>query len=92
MIGLRDSVLRQSFDGEPRGGWIRAEKISIEEAIKDYTSSAAYVAHREKDEGSITVGKLADFVVLSDDLTKIRPTHIHEVKVLTTVVGGKIVY
>jgi predicted amidohydrolase YtcJ len=90
--GIRDAVLRQSRDGEPAEGWVPSERITVAEAIRAYTMGAAWSVHREKEEGSISVGKLADFVVLSEDITKIDPTRIADVHPLTTIVGGKIVY
>jgi predicted amidohydrolase YtcJ len=90
--GIRDAVLRQSRDGEPAEGWVPSERITVAEAIRAYTMGAAWSVHREQHEGSITVGKLADFVVLSEDITKIHPTRIADIHPLTTIVGGKIVY
>ncbi len=92
LFGIRDAVLRQSVDGEPKAGWLPSERITVAQAIKGYTLDSAWAAHREKDEGSIAVGKLADIIILSDDLTKMDPAHLQEAKVLTTIVGGRIVY
>jgi predicted amidohydrolase YtcJ len=92
LLGIRNAVVRQSYDGEPKGGWMPREKITVAEAIKAYTLDSAYAAHRETHEGSITPGKLADFVILSDDLTVMDPDKINTTKVLTTMVGGKVVY
>ncbi len=68
------------------------ERISVEEALRIYTVNAAYASFEEKLKGSIEAGKLADLVVLSDDLRKIEPNRIKDVKVEMTIVGGKIVY
>ncbi len=68
------------------------QKLSIEEAVRFYTSSAAYAEFQENSKGTITVGKLADFVILSDDIFVINPNNIGKTKVLTTVMDGNIVY
>ncbi|MHA1807876.1 MAG: amidohydrolase family protein, partial [Candidatus Thorarchaeota archaeon] len=63
-------------------------KISVEEALRCYTMEGAYSVFMERNIGSITVGKRADFVVLSDDITKIRPEQIRDLRVENTFVGG----
>ena len=68
------------------------EKITVEEALRIYTANAAYASFEEKIKGSIEAGKLADLVVLSDDLRKIEPNKIEDAQVEMTIVGGKIVY
>jgi predicted amidohydrolase YtcJ len=90
--GLQNAVTRQTTEGEPKGGWIPSERLSIEDAIKGYTLNAAFAGRREKTEGSLEPGKLADLIVLSQDLFKIEPSKIGETKVLLTIVGGKTVY
>ena len=92
MLGLRNAVLRQSLDGQPKSGYVPEQRITVAEAIRAYTLDAAYAIHREQDEGSITAGKLADLVVLSNNLLEINPDEIAEVKVELTMVGGDIVY
>jgi predicted amidohydrolase YtcJ len=90
--GLQNAVTRQTTAGEPKGGWIPSERISLADAIKGYTLNAAFAGHREKTEGSLEAGKLADLIVVSQDLFKVDPLKIGETKVLLTVVGGRIVY
>ena len=68
------------------------ESLTVEEALKLYTINAAYASFEENLKGTIEEGKLADMVVLSDDPFKVKPEKIREIKVLMTVVGGKIVY
>ncbi|GMR17565.1 MAG: amidohydrolase [Gammaproteobacteria bacterium] len=92
MLGLYAAVTRKTLSGQPEGGWFPQEKITIEEAIQAYTLNTAYAAFEEDIKGSITVGKLADYVVVSDNLLTMDPDHIKDVKVLTTIVGGKVVY
>jgi predicted amidohydrolase YtcJ len=89
---LYAAVTRKTLSGQPEGGWFPQEKLTIEEAIRAYTLNTAYAAYEDRLKGSITTGKLADFVVLSDNLLTIDPDLIKDVTVLTTVVGGKIVF
>ena len=92
MLGLYAAVTRKTLSGRPEGGWFPEEKLSVEEAIKAYTLNTAYASFEEDLKGTITVGKLADFVVLSDNLLTMNQTDIKDVTVRTTVVGGKAVY
>jgi predicted amidohydrolase YtcJ len=68
------------------------ESISPLEALKSYTIDAAYASFEEKSKGSISPGKLADLVVLSDDPTTVSPDQIMKIKVLTTILDGKVVW
>ena len=90
--GVQNALTRQTTEGDPPGGWIPKERISLADAIKGYTLGAAFAGHREKTEGSLEPGKLADLIVLSQDLFKIEPTDIGKTEVLLTMVGGKVVY
>ena len=92
MLGLYAAVTRKTLSGEPKGGWFPEERLTVEEAIQAYTLNSAYAAFEEDIKGSITAGKLADYVVLSDNLRKIDPDRIKDVTVQMTVVGGKVVY
>ena len=71
---------------------IPEERISVEQALRAYTRDAAFASFRESDTGSIERGKLADFVILDRDLTRIAPETIADARVVTTVVGGRVVY
>ena len=86
------AVTRATLDGKNPGGWVPDQKLTVSEAVEAYTMGSAYAEFQEKEKGSITVGKLADFVVLSDDIFKIPPVAIKDVKVEATFVGGKVVY
>ena len=92
MLGLYAAVTRKTLSGQPEGGWFPQEKITIEQAIKAYTLNTAYAGFEEDIKGSLTAGKLMDFVVLSDNLLTMDPDEIKDVIVLTTVVGGKVVF
>ena len=91
-LGVQSALTRQTFEGKPEGGFIPQERISLGEAIRGYTLGAAFAGRREKSEGSLEPGKLADLIILSQDLFKIPPSKIAETKVLLTMVGGKVVY
>lgn len=86
--GIYAAVTRQTLDGKNPEGWVPEQKISVEEAVKSYTVRAAYASFEEKIKGSIETGKLADFVVLNQNIFEIPPAQIRNVKVLRTVVGG----
>jgi predicted amidohydrolase YtcJ len=92
MLGLYAAVTRKTLSGQPEGGWFPQEKLTVEEAIQAYTLNTAYAGYEENMKGSITVGKLTDFVVLSDNLLTMNPDDIKDVTVQSTVVGGKVVY
>jgi predicted amidohydrolase YtcJ len=92
MLGLYAAVTRATLDGKNPNGWFPEQKLTIAEAIEAYTVGSAYAEFQEKDKGSITPGKLADMVLLSADVLTIAPTKIRDVRVLTTFVGGKIVW
>jgi predicted amidohydrolase YtcJ len=90
--GIYAAVTRRTLDGKNPNGWVPQQKISVEDALKGYTINAAYASFDEKRKGSLKKGKLADFVLLDSDLTKIAPEKIRDAKVLLTVVGGKVVF
>lgn len=90
--GIHNAVNRMTTDGKPTGGWIPLQRISLEEALYAYTAGAAYGSFDEQRKGQLKKGFLADFIVLSQDLFKIRPEDIHTTKVVLTVVGGKKVH
>jgi len=86
------AVTRATLDGKNPDGWVPEQKLTVAEAVEAYTMGSAYAEFQEKEKGSITPGKLADFVVLSDDIFKIPPAAIKNVKVEATFLGGKLVY
>ncbi|MCU0358401.1 MAG: amidohydrolase [Cyclobacteriaceae bacterium] len=92
LVGIYAAVTRQTLDGKNPGGWIPEQKISVEQALKAYTINGAYASFEENLKGSITPGKLADFVILSENLFSIPPEKIHEVYIVMTGAGGKDVY
>ncbi len=92
LLGIYAAVTRRTVDGKNPNGWIPEQKISVEEAIKCYTLNSAYAEYSENIKGSVEPGKLADLIVLSDDILTIDPVKIKDVKVLLTMVDGKIIY
>jgi hypothetical protein len=92
MLGLYAAVTRATLDGKNPNGWFPEQKLTMEESVRAYTMGSAYAEFQEKEKGSITRGKLADMVILSDDIFSIDPVKIRDVKVLKTIVGGKVVW
>ena len=92
VYGIYAAVTRQDPQGTPPGGWYPEQKLTLDEALRGYTVEAAYAEFEENNKGSIDPGKLADFTVISGDITKIVPTEILSIRVLKTIVGGKVVY
>ena len=86
------AVTRSTLDGKNPNGWFPDQKLTVAEAIEAYTMGSAYAEFQENVKGSITPGKLADMVVLSEDIFSIDPARIRDVKVVKTVIGGKIVW
>ncbi|MBV8306076.1 MAG: amidohydrolase [Gammaproteobacteria bacterium] len=92
LLGLYAAVTRATLDGKHPEGWFPEQKLTIQEAIEAYTMGSAFAEFQEREKGSITPGKLADMVLLSDDVLVIEPAKIRDVKVLETIVGGKVVF
>ncbi len=86
------AVTRQDKSGNPPGGWFPDQKLTLEEAINIYTMGSAYCSYEERIKGSITPGKLADMVVLSEDITAADIERIKDIRVDMTIVGGKIAF
>jgi predicted amidohydrolase YtcJ len=91
-LGLYAAVTRATLDGKNPQGWFPEQKLTVAEAVEAYTMGSAYAEFQDKEKGSLTVGKLADMVLLSDDVFAIDPAKIRDAKVLRTIVGGKQVY
>ena len=92
LLTIYAAVTRATLDGKNPGGWFPEQKLTVEEAVQAYTMGSAYAEFQEKEKGSISSGKLADMVVLSDDIFSIDPVKIRDVKVLKTMVGGRLVW
>jgi predicted amidohydrolase YtcJ len=85
-------VTRQSTEGEPAGGWWPEERLSIEDAIRNYTAEPAYASFEEREKGQVVAGMLADLVVHSQDLLTIRPAEILRTEPDLTIFDGRVVY
>lgn len=92
MLGIFAAVTRETLDGKHPDGWVPEEKISVAQAVEAYTMGSAYAEFQDRDKGSIAPGKLADMVMLSDDIFSIDPNMIRDVKVERTIVGGKVIF
>ena len=90
--GVQTAVTRQTSDGKPAGGFVPAQRVTLDQTIEAYTMGVAYAGKREKTEGSIEPGKLADMIIVNQDLFAIDPHQIDQTKVMMTMVGGKVVY
>lgn len=86
------AVTRATLDGKNPGGWFPEQKLTVEEAVEAYTMGSAYAEFQENEKGSITPGKLADMVLLDQDIFSIAPERIRDTKVVTTIVAGKVVW
>jgi len=90
--GIQTAVTRQTSEGLPKEGFVPSQRLSVADAIRGYTLGAAYAGFREKTEGSLEPGKLADLIILSQNLFDVEPHSIDKTKVLTTLVGGRVVF
>ncbi|MCQ4636603.1 amidohydrolase [Anaerovorax odorimutans] len=90
--GIYCGMVREHPDGTPEGGWNPQEKLTAEELLVSYTYGAAYAERRERELGTLEIGKLADIAVLDRNILAADPESIKETKVLYTIVDGKIVY
>jgi len=92
MLSIYAAVTRRTLDGKHPNGWIPEQRISVEEAIRAYTVGSAFAEFQENEKGTIVPGKLADIVILSRDIFQIDPNEIEKVKVVMTIMDGRVVY
>jgi predicted amidohydrolase YtcJ len=92
LLGIYAAITRRTLDGKHPNGWVPEQKITVAEAVRAYTYGSAYASFDEQVKGTLEVNKLADLVVLSDNIFKIDPVQIEKVKVELTVFDGKVVY
>jgi len=90
--GIYAAITRQDPQGNPPGGWYPEQRLTLEEALRGYTVEAAYAEFEEQAKGSIEPGKLADFIVISQDITSLPAKEILAIRVLKTFVGGNLVF
>ena len=92
VMGIYAATTRQTLDGKNPGGWIPEQRITVAQAVHAYTVAPAFAEHQEKVKGSIEPGKLADLVILSDDIFSIAPEKIQNTKVDLTIFDGRVIY
>ena len=90
--GIQTAVTRQTVEGTPAAGFVPEERLTVAQAVDGYTLGAAFAGRREKSEGSLEVGKLADLIVISQNIFDVNPHKIGATKVVTAIVGGRLVY
>jgi predicted amidohydrolase YtcJ len=92
LMGIYGAATRRTLDGKHPDGWVPEQKITVEEAVRAYTMGSAYASFEDKIKGSIEPGKLADLIVLSDDIFSIDPVKIADTKVEMMIFDGKILF
>jgi predicted amidohydrolase YtcJ len=92
ILGIYAAVTRRTLDGKNPNGWVPGEKITVDQALRAYTSGNAYGVFAERTRGKLTPGYVADVVLLDRDLTAIPPAEIEKVRILATVAGGRLVF
>lgn len=92
LTGIYAAATRRTLDGKNPNGWVPEQKITVAEAVHAYTIGSAFAEHEDDIKGSLAPGKLADLVVVSDDIFHIDPADIEKTRVMMTVLGGKIIY
>jgi len=92
LMGIYAAATRRTLDGKHPNGWVPEQKITVAEAIRAYTMGSAYASFDETIKGSIEPGKLADMVVVSDDILSVPAVEIEKTRVQTTVFDGKVIY
>ena len=90
--GIQTAVTGQTSEGTPVSGLIAGERLTVEQAVNAYTLGAAFAGRREKTEGSVEAGKFADLIIVSQNIFDINPHKIGATRVLTALVGGRLVY
>ncbi|HEX8634049.1 MAG TPA: amidohydrolase [Pyrinomonadaceae bacterium] len=92
MLGIYAAVTRRTLDGKNPEGWIPEQKITVEESVRAYTVGSAYAEFAEQSKGTLAPGKLADLVILSQDIFRINPVEIERTTVRLTMMDGRVVY
>ncbi len=92
LLGIYAAVTRQTLSGQPAAGWFPAERVSLEDALRNFTINNAWITFEENSKGSIKEGKLADLVVLDRDIFSRPPSELPQTQVLFTILDGRIVY
>jgi hypothetical protein len=90
--GVQTAVTRQTDKGQPPGGWVPEQRLTLAQTIEAYTLGAAYAGHRETTEGSLEAGKVADLIIVLQNVFEVAPLALGETRVLQTIVDGRTVY
>jgi predicted amidohydrolase YtcJ len=90
--GVQTAVTRQTSEGQPAAGFVPEQRLTVAQVVEGYTLGAAFAGRREKSEGSLEIGKLADLIILSQNIFDVDAHKIAATKVVTTIVGGRLVY
>jgi predicted amidohydrolase YtcJ len=90
--GIFVAVNRTSFEGQPEGGWMPEERLSLRDAIRAFTSGAAWASFDEQRKGTLERDMLADIVILSTDVFSLPPDRLLEAEVVMTIMDGKVVF
>ena len=90
--GLYAAVTRQDHRGEPAGGWYPEERMTMDEALRSFTTDAAYAAFEENDKGTLSAGNWADLTVVDRDIVAAKPAELLDAGVMATIVGGDVAY
>lgn len=90
--GIYAAVTRRTLDEQNPDGWVPGQKIGVEDALRAYTTDAAYASFEENRKGMLRRGMLADFTLIDRDLLSVPPETIRDAKVALTVVGGEVVF
>ena len=89
LMGIQGMVTRTGWDGKT---WGANQRITVDDALRVTTVNGAYSSHEEAIKGSISEGKLADFVMLAEDPHTVNPERIKDIEIVRTVVGGETMY
>jgi predicted amidohydrolase YtcJ len=92
VVGIYSALTRGGLDGRPAGPWGRGQTVDVETAIAAYTLQGAWANFVDGNRGSITAGKYADLIILSDNLLEILAAAIPKTRILLTLVGGQEIY
>jgi len=92
LYGIYAAVTRRTLDDKNPNGWIPDQKIAVDEAVRAFTWGSAYAEFQDDVKGTLEVGKLADVIIVSDDIFTIDPVKIRDARVVTTIVDGRVVY
>jgi len=90
--GIYAAVTRRTLDDRNPGGWVPEQRIGVEDALRAYTAAGAFASFEEGEKGTLEPGRLADLVLIDQDLTRVPPETIRDAKVMLTVVGGQVIF